>query len=251
MVQRSSGLVKHPESLGHSATRPLDTILLRAVRFFLISLRDFLFPPICFGCGEKEVENALICPNCLTALYQWRLPVHGNAKDAVTHIRSLGPYAPPFMTLVHELKYQGRKKLAPLLGDALTSLMMTDGLLKHADLLVPIPLHPARLRERGYNQSELLARRVSTLTGIPVSGALRRVKNTPSQTRIKDEKRRRDNLKGAFAVRGDAALQSKQVILIDDVTTTGATLDAAAQALKQAGVGAVYALVIAQVHKKE
>jgi ComF family protein len=168
----------------------------------------------------------------------------------VTHVRSLGPYAPPFMTLVHELKYQGRKKLAPLLGDALTSLMMTDGLLRHADLLVPIPLHPARLRERGYNQSELLARRVSALTGIPISGALRRVKNTKTQARIVDEAARMRNLKGAFAVRPDAGLKDKQVILIDDVTTTGATLNAAAQVLKQAGVGAVYALVIAQAHKK-
>lgn len=166
------------------------------------------------------------------------------------HTRSLGPYAPPFMTLVHELKYQGRKKLAPLLGDALTSLMMTDGLLKHADLLVPIPLHPARMRERGYNQSELLAKRVSQLTGIAISGALRRVKNTKTQARIVDEAARTRNLKGAFAVRPDAALHDKQVILIDDVTTTGATLNAAAQVLKQAGVGAVYALVVAQVHKK-
>jgi ComF family protein len=224
----------------------------RTLRFFFISLRDFLFPPICFGCGEKEVENALICPDCLTALYRYPLPVHGGAKDVVTHVRSLGPYAPPFLTLVHELKYHGRTKLAPLLGDALTSLMMTDGLLKHADLLVPIPLHPARQRERGYNQSELLTNRVSQLTGIPISGALRRVKNTKTQARIKDDdEARKRNLKGAFAVRQDAALHDKQVILIDDVTTTGATLDAAAQVLKQAGVGAVYALVIAQVHRKQ
>jgi len=241
--------VKTPGSLGHSATRPRDTIPFRAVRSFLISLRDFIFPPVCFGCGEKEVENALICPDCLNALYRYPLPVHGGAKDMVTHVRSLGQYAPPFLTLVHELKYRGRTRLAPLLGDALTSLMMTDGLLKHADLLVPIPLHPARRRERGYNQSELLARRVSQLTGIPISGALRRVKNTKTQARIVDPAKRRDNLKGAFAVDKEAMLKDKQVILIDDVTTTGATLDAAAQVLNQAGAGAVYALVIAQAHK--
>lgn len=170
----------------------------------------------------------------------------------VTHTRWLGHYAPPLRTLVHELKYRNRTKLAPLLGDALTSLMMTDGLLKQADLLVPIPLHPARLRERGYNQSELLARRVSQLTGIPISGALRRVKNTKPQARIEDDdEARKKNVKGAFAARSDAALRDKQVILIDDVTTTGATLDAAAQVLKQAGVRAVYALVIAQVQKKQ
>src|SRR5512136_1025607 len=85
----------------------------RAVRFFFISLRDFLFPPICFGCGEKEVENALICPDCLTALYRYPFPVHGGAKDVITHLRSLGHYAPPFLNLVHELKYRGRTKLAP------------------------------------------------------------------------------------------------------------------------------------------
>lgn len=224
---------------------------LRAARFFFISLRDFLFPTICSGCGDKEAENALICPDCLTVLYRHPLPVHGGANDVVTHMRSLGPYAPPFLTLVQELKYHGRTRLAPLLGDALTSLMMTDGLLKHADLLVPIPLHPARLRERGYNQSELLVKRVSQLTGIPISGALRRVKNTKTQARIVDEEARKRNLKGAFAVRPDAGLQGKQVVLVDDVTTTGTTLNAAAQVLKQAGAGAVYALVIAQAHKKQ
>ena len=76
------------------------------------------------------------------------------------------------------------------------------------------------------------------------------MKNTKTQARIIDPVKRRDNLKGAFAVNNDAALKGKQVLLIDDVTTTGATLNAAAQVLKQAGVGAVYALVVAQVHKK-
>jgi ComF family protein len=233
-------------------TRQAFLATFRALRFFFISLWDFVFPPVCFGCGEKETANALICPECLKALYRYPLPVHGGAREVVTHIRSLGHYAPPFLSLIHELKYRNRTKLAPMLGDALTSLMMADPLLKQADLLAPIPLHPARLRERGYNQSELLARRVSQLTGIPISGALRRVKNTKSQARIKDDdEARKRNIKGAFAVRPDAELHDRQVILIDDVTTTGATLNAAAQVLKQAGAGAVYALVVAQVPKKQ
>ena len=218
----------------------------RALKALLIALRDFIFPPVCFGCGEKETENALICPECLKALYRYPVPVHGGTREVVTHIRSLGHYAPPFLSLVHELKYRNRTKLAPMLGDALTSLLMTDPLLKRADLIAPIPLHPARLRERGYNRSELLARRVSQLTGIPITDALRRVKNTKSQARIVNPAKRRDNLKGAFAVNNDAALKDKQVLLIDDVTTTGATLDAAALVLKSAGASAVYALVVAQ-----
>jgi len=222
----------------------------RAARFFLISLRDFIFPPLCFGCGEKETENALICPECLKALYRYPLPVHGRTKDVIAHVRSLGLYAPPFLSLIHELKYRNRTKLAPMLGDALTSLLMTDPLLKHADLVASIPLHPARMRERGYNQSELLARRVSQLSGIPVTDVLRRVKNTKSQARIVDPGKRRDNLKGAFAVSSDTTLQDKQVLLIDDVTTTGATLDAAARAVLDAGARCVYALVVAQAHKK-
>lgn len=133
-----------------------------------------------------------------------------------------------------------------MLGDALTSLMMADPLLKRADLLAPIPLHPARMRERGYNQSELLARRVSQLTGIPTDNALRRVKNTRTQARIVDAKKRRQNLEGAFAVTNPETLRNKQILLIDDVTTTGATLDAAAKALKAAGAGIVYALVVEQ-----
>jgi len=221
----------------------------RAARFFFLSLRDFIFPPVCFGCGAREVPDALICQDCLNALYRYPLPTHGGPKSVIVHLRSLGNYVPPFSSLVHELKYRNRTKLAPLLGDALTSLMMTDAVLKQADLLAPIPLHPARLRERGYNQSELLARRVAQLTGIPLVGALRRVKNTKSQARIVDAKKRKDNLKGAFAVTDAEALKDKQVLLIDDVTTTGATLDAAAQVLKAAGARTVYALVVAQAGK--
>jgi ComF family protein len=221
----------------------------RAARFFYLSLRDFIFPPVCFGCGAREVPDALICQDCLNALYRYPLPVHGGKRDVITHIRSLGHYAPPFLSLVHELKYRNRTKLAPLLGDALTSLLMTDPVLKQADLLAPIPLHPARLRERGYNQSELLAQRVSRLTGIPTTDVLRRVKNTKSQARITDEKKRRDNLKGAFAVTATEALEDKQVLLIDDVTTTGATLEVAARALLAAGARTVHALVVAQAGK--
>jgi ComF family protein len=218
----------------------------RTVRFLFISLRDFIFPPVCFGCGAREAPDALVCQDCLNALYRYSLPTHGGSKSVVTHLRSLGNYVPPFSSLVHELKYRNRTRLAPLLGDALTSLLMTDSVLKQADLLAPIPLHPARLRERGYNQSELLARRVAQLTGIPVTSVLRRVKNTKTQARIMDAKKRRDNLKGAFAVTDTEALKDKQVLLIDDVTTTGATLDVAARAVLDAGARRVCALVVAQ-----
>ena len=91
-------------------------------------------------------------------------------------VRALGGYAPPYSGLIHGLKYDGKRKLAPLLGAALAGLVDSDPELSSADLLCPVPLHPARKRERGYNQSELLAREVAASVGIESINGLRRLR---------------------------------------------------------------------------
>ena len=118
-----------------------------------------------------------------------------------------------------------------------------EPLLIDADVAVPVPLHPSRRRERGFNQAEDLARHV----GLPVVMALRRVRRTVSQADL-PAARRHGNVKGAFAIRSrDRAISGSVVVLIDDVSTTGATLDACAMALKEAGAREVRALTAARV----
>jgi ComF family protein len=114
------------------------------------------------------------------------------------------------------------------------------------DVLVPVPLHRRRLRERGYNQSALLARELGKLTALPVvSDCLVRIRSAAPQARAATAAERRSNVAGAFTC-CDARLEGRRVLLIDDVATTGATLNACAGALKAAGTVSVWALVLAR-----
>ncbi len=130
--------------------------------------------------------------------------------------------------------------LAKLLQDYLTTNPMPG------EVLVPVPLHRKRVRERGYNQSRLLAKELGKLTSLPVVGdCLIRQQHAPPQAKTPTVDERRSNVANAFTCR-DYKLQGKQVLLIDDVSTSGATLDACAAALKAAGATSVWALVLAR-----
>jgi ComF family protein len=123
---------------------------------------------------------------------------------------------------------------------------MTRSLPREGDVLVPLPLHRRRLRERGYNQSALLAAELSRLTGIELSeGALVRRTATAPQAKTASLAERRTNIAGAFA-RGDDRLRGRRVLLVDDVTTSGATLEAGAEALRESGAESVWGLVLAR-----
>ena len=150
------------------------------------------------------------------------------------------------MTAIHELKYGKKSHLAGSLGPLLAScaenwLGPSDGL-----LVMPVPLHPQRLRERGFNQSLLLARHVASRIGADLDYlSLRRTRFTRPQTQLTSDERRK-NVRRAFGVVGNASLKGRSVLLIDDVATTGSTLNECARALKKAGVKEVYCLVLAR-----
>ncbi len=235
--------------------------LWRSGRFLVRALGDFLFPRVCFGCNE-EIEHGLLCEPCRILLLTSELDVCPDCgrpcADAVnrcgrcrllfslSRVRALGLYGmAPFRGLIHALKYSEKTILARPLGQALAALVNQDTELANADAICPIPLHPARLRERGYNQSLLLAREVAAETGLPVIEPLRRVRNTKSQTKLVDDKARLENVTGAFAVRPATGLEAKRIIIVDDVMTTGATLHAAATQLLAAGAYEVMGLVVA------
>jgi ComF family protein len=150
-------------------------------------------------------------------------------------------------TVLHALKYARRRRLAARLADALLAEPAVQALLEPDVLLVAVPLHPRRLRERGFNQSELIARAIGRRTGLPVlRRALVRRHDTPPQAGRTAAERRR-NVAGAFATRACPALQGRVVILVDDVLTTGATARACATALRRGGAAAVRMLTVARV----
>ncbi len=206
--------------------------------------------PVCGDCWRSIVPlTAPLCDRCGDPLPTWRLvstslaccPRCRRTRRLIDRARAIGAYDGALRAIIHALKYEGRRSLARPLG----RLMRERGaaMLSGAAWAVPVPLHPSRRRHRGFNQATDLARHL----GIPVRLALRRIRATPTQTGLPAGRRHR-NVRDAFAVARDAGrLAGAVVVLIDDVSTTGATLDACARALKQAGVAEVRALTAARV----
>jgi len=232
----------------------------RSFRLLLRSLGDFLFPPRCYGC-DAEIETGLLCENCHKRLFADRVdvcpacgrPLTGKAANcgrcdypfSPVKVRALGPYAPPYSSIIHALKYEGKTVLAAVLGQALVALAESDPDLSSADSLCPVPLHRSRMRERGFNQSDLLAREVAVGTGKELLQPLHRVRATRTQTRLEDDQARIRNVRRAFGLVPGVPLEGKRVVLVDDVTTSGATLDAVGRQLLKAGASSVFGLVVA------
>jgi ComF family protein len=160
---------------------------------------------------------------------------------------SLGPFEGGLRVLIHELKFRGRRRVAERLAEALLRQPRVAELLAPGTLLVPVPLHPRRARERGFNQSELLAVALARRLRIDLAAeALVRRTNTCPQTGLSAAQRRR-NVRGAFFVRRRARIDGRQIVLIDDVVTTGATAHECARVLRAAGASEVRLLTVARV----
>jgi ComF family protein len=206
--------------------------------------------PVCEACWRSILPiTAPLCDRCGDPLPAWRAisiplalcPRCRRTRRLVDRARAIGPYDGALRAIVHALKYEGRRSLARPLAE----LMRHRGkeMLEGATCAVPVPLHASRRRERGFNQAADLAQHM----GLPTVGALRRVRATSTQTGLPAARRHR-NVRDAFAVtRAGKTLGNATVVLIDDVSTTGATLEACARVLKQAGVVEIRALTAARV----
>jgi len=157
--------------------------------------------------------------------------------------RAVWPYEGNVREIVRRYKYNGLRSLAPVLALEMANVLHEWS--PAIDLIVHVPVHPARLRERGFDQSELLAREISRTTGIEAIPALMRLRETGVQARAMSAAERTANVRGAFQVSDPAQIRRAKVLLIDDVLTTGATLTEAARALRRAGAGNIYALTLA------
>jgi ComF family protein len=152
-------------------------------------------------------------------------------------------FMPPSDRLIHHYKYRNKTKLMHLFGRAMASLIRADFMLNRADTIIPVPLFWWKKLRRGYNQTLLLAQIISEETGIPMKDMLKRVKNTKTQTRLTESEREK-NVLNAFTLQTNN-IEGLNVLLIDDVLTTGATLNECARMLKHAGAAEVYSCVAA------
>ncbi|ADG83634.1 ComF family protein [Thermincola potens] len=232
---------------------------------FLAYLRDLLLPPLprcplcgaeyegdcCSRCLEELMENQMlscrVCGRFFSKSPDEERVCHAcrNKAPAYSFAKAAGIYDGRLREAIHLLKYTGKQSLADLLARLLIEQMVKDERFLDTDVVIPVPLHKERLLARTFNQAELLARRVAKELMLPFDGtSLIRVKHTPTQTKLSAEERRR-NLVDSFAVVADANLKGKNVLLIDDVLTTGSTVQECTRTLIMAGAHRVCVLTLA------
>lgn len=212
------------------------------------NLLEFIYPPLCVVCdGQIDANDTLICSQCWSGLKSVKGPVEYGIleRSHIDEIRSGFYYDNILQSIIHYLKYNQAPGLAKKMAELVAPNLVNHPEWARADALIPIPLHKAKARERGYNQAEVIARHLSKLTGIPFwPDALIRKSNTVSQTKMKNAQDRIENMKNVFEIR--CSVREKSLILIDDVITTGATANACAQVLKHEGAHSVYVLSVAR-----
>jgi len=240
------------------------------MRLFIETVFQFLLPAQCHCCRRfLDQAGRGICSDCLSRI-RWIEPpfcsvcgtpfasdqagVHpcgecAKRRSPFTSARALGAYDGPLQEAIHQWKYEGRVTLTPLFGK-----WLAEGFARYwnpslFDFLVPVPVHRQRLRERGFNQSLLLARELSFITGIPFrKRVLKKIKPTIPQVALSGIERRR-GVKGSFQVPSKGEVHGKSVLLIDDVFTTGATVRECSRVLKAAGAKRVDVLTLAHALK--
>lgn len=221
-----------------------------------MNVLDLLFPKFCLGCGKW---GSYVCSSCFLNIHQipyLKCPVCNRASvDGCTHLRckkrfgidrliSFFPYTGIVQKAIKTIKYRYAYNVA---GDLLRFASLPE--LPKKSVFVPIPLHPSRSRLRGFNQAEIIARVLSKRVDIPVrTDILKRIRKTVPQVDMKNREDRLSNMKGVFVVNKGIlpSVQQNTLILVDDVYTTGATMQSACEALKRAGVKTVWGLTIAQ-----
>jgi ComF family protein len=202
-------------------------------------LGSLLAPPRCVACDGAVPRLATFCASCRSTVE--RPPPEPDVSATAAFV-----YGGAIAEAITRMKYQGRPDIARPLGDLLWRALEPRAGSLRGCVVVPVPLHPGRLAERGFNQSALVARRVAKHLGAPLAAvALARARDTPRQATL-DRHARQNNVAGAFRTRAPGRVRGRTVLLVDDVRTTGATLEACAGALHAAGAFAVVTAVVAR-----
>lgn len=218
---------------------------------------DLFVPPTCLSCHVKlaKGENVLCdicksligvpplnhCDKCGAEISDEYCSTCAETDFCFEFSRSVYGFQGPIQHLIHELKYNGRLASAKYLAEGLCQFLKDNADYKGYNCIAAVPLHPVRKRERGFNQSELLARSLAKNSGLEYINPIKRKHYTKSQTLLhKDE--RLKNLSGAFCIRKGQNVTGKNVILVDDVFTTGSTLNEVSKVLLQAGASKVAGL---------
>ncbi len=194
---------------------------------------NLIYPIYCIHCGRKMERNTGLCPECVAGIQM--------NSSGIAACR----YEGAIKKAIHSLKYKGFTPLARVLSSLLADFAGKAVNMRDIDVIIPVPLHPAGLRQRGFNQSRLLCEGISGRYLIPVrEKCVQRIRHTRPQSGLNRQKRLL-NMRGAFRVKDTVSIKGKNVLLVDDVYTTGSTISNASGALKRSGAAEVRAVALA------
>jgi len=221
--------------------------------YIFTDIFDLFFPKICLHCKKNLCnKNELLCKLCLVELpklsradLKYAYLRKCSQQNHIKNLFSLYKFSKdsPIQTLIHELKYQNKFNVAKELGEKIATEFFNDFTELELDLIIPVPLHKVKKAERGYNQSYFISKGISRIIGVKTNdNILIRSKFTPSQTKL-NKIEREENVGNAFKLRKKT--NCKNVLLVDDVITTGATINSCAKSLNEIGINNIYAASIA------
>jgi ComF family protein len=208
---------------------------------------------LCLDCfGKIEINSDFYCPRCGARLPEAKLTCHKEEKFILAAVTSYK--ISEARELIHAFKYNKLKIAVKILEKLIEKYL--DKIVRNLSggrrieirnfTIIPIPLHPQKERERGFNQSLLIAQILSKLLGLPVSQTLKKIKRSSPQVEMKNYKEREKNVEGSFSLADMAEIKNKNIIIVDDVFTSGATIREAIRTLKSAGAKKIIAFVIAK-----
>lgn len=224
------------------------------------AILDALFSPICAVCRKNvppsenfvcrdclsliEINRTFFCPICRARLPENKKICHFDCPYVLAAASNYDNAV--VQNVIHLLKYKQIKGLAPILAEIIFDYLKNLELNFENFVIVPVPLHKRKEFSRGFNQSRLIAENISQKLNISFHGALKRIKNNKAQAGLKDHEKRKENVQNCFAAEKPEEISGKNVILIDDVFTSGATMNEAVKVLKSAGAKKIIALVAAK-----
>lgn len=230
-------------------------IYTKEIKNSTVAFLDFFLPRFCVSCSAKlNLDEDIICNNCLTKIeiatparltheYQKKFKDHNLISDFF----SLYVFEKDkeLQHAIHALKYNNKFRIGVVLGKLLGAKLSKERTNWNLDLIIPIPLHQLKKAERGYNQSYYIAKGINSILQKTVNeNMVRRIRYTQSQTTMNISERK-ENISGAFKVRNTDKVKNKNILLVDDVITTGATISECGIILKNAGANNIYAASIA------
>lgn len=232
-----------------------------AVKIFFLDLLDFFFPNFCVICSKKIKRNIFsICEGCVNQIEKSNPNdiiefYHNNLREErlINNFYSAYEFIRDgiFQQIVHKFKYNGKSQLGILLGRKLGEELLKQPWIEEIDLIVPVPIHRNKKMQRGYNQSSLIAEGIYQIINKPIDERIiKRIRNTETQTHLNLQERI-ENVKGAFKIMNKNKLKGKSILIVDDVCTTGSTVNEVARTLLNAGAREINLATLAFVKERD